>query len=70
MPRLKILLSYDGSDFGGWQRQDGGPATVQGELEKGLTRLFETPIHIMGSGRTDRGFTPWRKWPMRTSPSS
>lgn len=53
--RLKILLSYDGSDFGGWQKQKGGAPTVQEALELGLSRIFDRPIKVMGAGRTDAG---------------
>lgn len=53
--KLKLLLSYDGTDFGGWQRQKGGRPTIQGTLEQALSRLFDEPIKICGAGRTDAG---------------
>ncbi|MBX9769688.1 MAG: tRNA pseudouridine(38-40) synthase TruA [Bdellovibrionales bacterium] len=55
--RIKIQLSYDGSEFNGWQRQsDGGKPTVQGTLESALSRLYKNEkINVMGSGRTDTG---------------
>ena len=37
--RLKIVLSYDGTKFYGWQIQDEG-RTVQGVLEAALSRLI------------------------------
>ena len=50
--RYKIRLSYDGSAFCGWQIQNNA-CTVQGELEKALSILLGTPVHITGAGRTD-----------------
>lgn len=52
--RLKLTLHYDGSDFFGWQVQP-GERTVQGELEAALSRLADSPVGVLGAGRTDRG---------------
>jgi tRNA pseudouridine38-40 synthase len=50
----KVTLSYDGTDFRGWQVQPDQP-TVQGELQAALGRVTgETPLP-QGSGRTDAG---------------
>jgi tRNA pseudouridine38-40 synthase len=50
----KLILSYDGTDFRGWQVQPGQP-TVQGELQAALGRITgEAPLP-QGSGRTDAG---------------
>lgn len=51
---LKCVVRYDGTDFAGWQRQD-GQRTVQGELEEALSRVAATPVAIQGAGRTDSG---------------
>lgn len=64
--KVKLILEYDGSQFHGWQRQE-GLFTVQGELERslhvylaaeyrksGLEPPKEFPL-IQGSGRTDAG---------------
>lgn len=50
--RYKIRLSYDGSAFCGWQRQNNAK-TVQGDLENALTTLLGTPVAVTGAGRTD-----------------
>ena len=53
--KIKMLVSYDGTDFGGWQRQNSGPPTIQGSLEEVLTRVLDQPTAVCGSGRTDAG---------------
>jgi len=53
--KTKLLLSYDGSDFAGWQRQKDGSVTIQETIENVLSRLFDDKITITGSGRTDAG---------------
>lgn len=52
--RWKCICAYDGTDFDGWQRQPGGKA-VQNHLEAALSQVFDQPIQIQGSGRTDAG---------------
>jgi tRNA pseudouridine38-40 synthase len=52
--RIGLTLSYDGGAFFGWQLQ-AKERTVQGELERVLSRLFDAPARVLGSGRTDRG---------------
>ncbi|MBR5964978.1 MAG: tRNA pseudouridine(38-40) synthase TruA [Treponema sp.] len=55
MPKnILLTISYDGTDFCGWQRQD-DQRSVQGELEAALQKLFGKQINLQGSGRTDSG---------------
>jgi len=54
MRNLKLILAYDGTEFHGWQSQP-GVATVQGELETALSKLFNHEVAVNGSGRTDAG---------------
>jgi tRNA pseudouridine38-40 synthase len=54
MRRIKIDLSYDGTDYHGWQVQPGLP-TIQGTLEQVLSAIEGQPVQIAGSGRTDAG---------------
>ena len=53
--KVRLLLSYDGSDFGGWQKQPKGKPTIQGVIEEALSKIMSSEIHICGSGRTDAG---------------
>lgn len=50
----KLLLQYDGTDFHGWQSQD-GLRTVQGELTRALSLIDGRDVTVHGSGRTDAG---------------
>ena len=52
---IRLLVSYDGTDFAGWQRQAPGIRTVQGEIEKALEKIHGKKITLAGSGRTDSG---------------
>lgn len=55
MRNLKLILSYDGSRYRGWQRLPGIDNTIQGKLEDVLRRILEEPVQVIGSGRTDAG---------------
>jgi tRNA pseudouridine38-40 synthase len=59
MARYQLTLAYDGTDFFGSQRQTSptgaSKRTVQGELEKALSKLGWTGRSILMSGRTDTG---------------
>jgi tRNA pseudouridine38-40 synthase len=52
--RWRCTCAYDGTDFLGWQSQRGG-GTVQDFLEKRLAQIFQKPVRVHGSGRTDSG---------------
>lgn len=51
---IRLTVAYDGTDFSGWQRQD-GDRSVQGEIETALARMHKHPVTLAGSGRTDAG---------------
>lgn len=51
---LRVVVSYDGTDFSGWQRQP-GMRTVQGCLEDGIRELLGEEVFVRGAGRTDAG---------------
>jgi len=52
--RYKIILSYNGAPFCGWQKQPGAPS-VQETLENALQALLGEPVPVTGAGRTDTG---------------
>jgi tRNA pseudouridine38-40 synthase len=54
MARYQLTLAYDGTDFFGSQRQV-NRRTIQGELEKALSKVGWTGRSILMSGRTDTG---------------
>jgi tRNA pseudouridine38-40 synthase len=54
MRNLKLTLSYDGTDFAGWQVQPDA-ATVQGTLASAIGRVTGEKVLPQGSGRTDAG---------------
>ena len=52
--RYKLIVSYDGSCFHGFQRQKGFNS-VQEQLEIVLTEILKTEVVVKGAGRTDAG---------------
>jgi tRNA pseudouridine38-40 synthase len=54
MRNLKLILSYDGSEFAGWQVQPDA-VTIQGTLASAIGRVTGEKVLPQGSGRTDAG---------------
>ena len=48
-------IQYDGTRYGGWQRQKTTDHTIQGKIEEVLSRMTGEPVQIQGAGRTDAG---------------
>ena len=55
MRNIRLLVFYDGTRYRGWQRLPGVENTIQGKLERTLSRILGEEIEISGSGRTDAG---------------
>ena len=56
MPRYRLTIEYDGTEFFGWQAQAQGKGfTVQGVLEAALEKLHGQRCVIHCAGRTDAG---------------
>lgn len=58
--KYRLVISYDGTDFCGWQRQKehrhaSPKPSIQGTLEEALSRIFNHPVVVSASGRTDAG---------------
>lgn len=55
MRTLKLTVEYDGTEYGGWQRQDNAPS-IQAHLEDRLREMTREPeLRVRGAGRTDAG---------------
>ena len=54
MFRYQILIEYVGTSFRGWQIQKKGK-TIQGLIQKKISKLLKEKIILIGSGRTDTG---------------
>jgi len=52
--RVRGLVAYDGTGYGGFQLQKNAPS-IQAELETALERLTGQAVRVLGSGRTDAG---------------
>lgn len=55
MKNYKMVLQYEGTRYGGWQKQGNTGNTIQGRLEQVLERMTGQPVAVHGSGRTDAG---------------
>ena len=51
---VRLIVSYRGAAYAGWQRQDNALA-VQEVLEEALARLVRSPVRAVGASRTDAG---------------
>ena len=54
MRRIMLRVSYDGTDFCGWQIQDNGDS-IEGQLHKALKAVTGEDIRVIGASRTDAG---------------
>ena len=63
MNNFKMIVSYDGTRYYGWEHQPNTDMTIQGKLETVLKQMLETtsgktpdrPVTVIGAGRTDAG---------------
>src|SRR6185436_5924462 len=54
LPRLRLLIAYDGRPFRGWQSQATNDA-VQDHMEAAFAQTIGEKVSVQGSGRTDAG---------------
>ncbi len=54
MPRYKIHIEYDGTNYSGWQTQP-NDSTVQDTIEAALEQILRVKVPIVAAGRTDSG---------------
>lgn len=54
MKRVKLTVAYDGTRYSGWQVQQNA-VTIEGVLNKALSKLTGEEIAVIGASRTDAG---------------
>lgn len=54
MPRIALGVSYDGTDFVGWQAQAAG-RSIEVALATAVSSVANEPVIVHGAGRTDAG---------------
>ncbi|QQK07187.1 tRNA pseudouridine(38-40) synthase TruA [Miniphocaeibacter halophilus] len=54
MKNVKLIVQYDGSNYFGWQKQN-GYKTVEGEILKAIKKLTGKDVILSTAGRTDKG---------------
>jgi tRNA pseudouridine38-40 synthase len=52
--RVRAVVAYDGTAYGGFQRQTNAP-TVQAALEAALAQVTQETVTVLAAGRTDAG---------------
>ena len=56
----RFEISYDGTRYLGWEHQPGTDMTIQGKIERVLSKMVgipdeEPPVEVLCAGRTDAG---------------
>ena len=54
MRTVCLIIEYDGTEYSGWQLQEGVP-TVQGEIERAISELIDERPRVRAASRTDAG---------------
>lgn len=54
MRRIRLIVSYDGTNYCGWQKQPNG-LTIEEVLNKHLSELCGHSVEVIGASRTDSG---------------
>ena len=54
MRNLRLVIEYDGTRYGGWQRQKNS-ITIQQRLEEAIEKIVHERVNVTGAGRTDAG---------------
>ena len=55
MRNIRLKITYEGTRYQGWQKQETSDNTIQGKFEALISRMCGEEITIQGSGRTDAG---------------
>lgn len=54
MPRVRLVVEYEGTDYVGWQAQTNGPS-IQVTLERALSKFLGESVRVTSAARTDSG---------------
>lgn len=54
MPKIKLVMEYDGSNYHGFQKQRNAN-TIQAELEQAIHKISRETVAVAAAGRTDTG---------------
>ena len=54
MRRILLTVAYDGTEYHGWQVQE-GVSTIEGELNRAIEELTGSVTEVIGASRTDAG---------------
>ena len=52
---IRLVISYDGTRYFGWEHQPNTDMTIQGKLENVASKMLDRETEIIGAGRTDAG---------------
>ena len=55
--KVRLEISYDGTEYGGWQRQKSDRPTIQETVESSLSQLLMSQFEWLGQGGQMLEFT-------------
>lgn len=61
MKNIMLKVSYDGTNYSGWQIQENA-ITVEEKITEAIYLLTGERVKVIGSGRTDKEFMPTNKY--------
>ena len=50
MKNYKMIITYDGTRYYGWEHQPTTDMTIQGKLESVLSAMIGTEVEVIGAG--------------------
>lgn len=59
--RYLMIVTYDGKNYSGFQKQKSTNKTIQFELEKAIETITKQQVECVASGRTDAGVSAYRQ---------
>ncbi len=55
MTNIKLTIEYDGTNYVRLAKAKNG-VSIQEQIEKAINQVTGEKVHLVGSGRTDKGF--------------